>query len=259
MGEGLHGDPRAAVAERLRRLVAPGAALVDEVGGLHKRPHLGPGVGRAPPRREHGPLGGRLMPRRRYPRPRRLPLCTAADLAALCDLPLVTLQEELRRLVAASWVVRLNLTDPGFEPLEPREPVWVISEAARRVMLADTGRAEADFGPLALWQLRPRSVPDAISAAPLARAGIACLAQLARTIARQEDGRLAWATASPPTRAANLRRDPDAALPGVLRLSTSSDFVSAREQRLCQCRRFRRRMPQRRFGVQVHRWPGCSC
>ena len=47
--------------------------------------------------------------------------------------------------------------------------------------------------------------------------------------------------------------------PKVFRLSTSSDFVSAREQRLRQCRRFRRRMPQRRSGVQVHRWPGCSC
>ena len=42
-------------------------------------------------------------------------------------------------------------------------------------------------------------------------------------------------------------------------MSTSSDFVSAREQRLCQSRRLRRRMPQRRSGVQARRWPGRSC
>ena len=42
-------------------------------------------------------------------------------------------------------------------------------------------------------------------------------------------------------------------------MSTSSDFVSATEQRLRQCRRFRRRMPQQRFGVQARRWPGRSC
>ena len=185
----------------------------------------------------------------------RLPLCTAADLAALCDLPLVTLQEELRRLVAAGWVVRLNLTDPGCEPLEPREPVWVISEAARRVMLADPGRAEADFGPLARWQLRPRSVPDAISAAPLVRAGIACLAQLARTIAREEDGRLAWATASPPPRAANPRRDPDAALQwghyeGRWRLDEDD---AARDARFA-IHVDRARVPQRRRELWVRRW-----
>ena len=51
----------------------------------------------------------------------------------------------------------------------------------------------------------------------------------------------------------------DVAAPTRVNLSTSSDLVSAREQRLCQCRRFRRRMPQRRSGVQARRWPGRSC
>ena len=45
----------------------------------------------------------------------------------------------------------------------------------------------------------------------------------------------------------------------LFRLSTSSDFVSAREQRLCQSRRLRRRMPRRRSRVQARRWPGRSC
>ena len=76
-------------------------------------------------------------------------------------------------------------------------------------MLADLARAEADFGPLALWQLRPRSVPAAITAAPITRAAIRCLAQLARTLARKRDGRLAWAAASPTPDAKQLLGDHD--------------------------------------------------
>ena len=185
----------------------------------------------------------------------RLPLATAADLAALCGLPPVTLREDLRRVVTAGWGVRLTLTDPGCHPLEPREPVYVLSEAARRTMLADLGRAEADFGPLAQWQLRPRSVPDAVAAAPIARAGIGCLAQLARTIAREQDGRLAWAAASPPPRAANPRGDRDDPLPwghyeGRWRLDEDDDALDARFAIHVD----RERVPQRQRELWVSRW-----
>ena len=47
--------------------------------------------------------------------------------------------------------------------------------------------------------------------------------------------------------------------PPVFRLSTSSDSVSATEQRLRQYRPDRRRMPRHRCGVQGRRWRGRSC
>ena len=53
----------------------------------------------------------------------RLPLCTAAELAALCRPAPVTLREDLRRLIKAAWVERINLTDPDWEQASDREQV----------------------------------------------------------------------------------------------------------------------------------------
>ena len=66
-------------------------------------------------------------------------------------------------------------------------------------------------------------------------------------------------SAHPDTTSDRLNHDRKSLHSRPNRMSTSSDFVSAREQRLCQSRRFRRRMPRRRSGVQARRWPGCSC
>ena len=128
----------------------------------------------------------------------RLPLCAAGDLAALCGLPWVTVHRHLSALVEAGWVVRLNLTDPACGPPKPREPVYAISEPARLELLANLARAEADFGPAVGWHLRPRSLPDAITSAPIARAAISCLAQLARAIEIEQDGHLVQVMARSP-------------------------------------------------------------
>ena len=184
----------------------------------------------------------------------RLPLCTAAELAALCSLAPVTLREDLRRLIKAAWVERINLTDPDWERASGREQVYALSEAARRELLADLARAEADFGPLALWQLRPRSVPDAITAAPITRAAIHCLAQLAMTLARKRDGRLAWAAASPTPDAKQLLGDHDPLPWGHYEGHWLLD-----EEDHTRVARFaihvdHFRVPPRQRGVRVRRW-----
>ena len=76
--------------------------------------------------------------------------------------------------------------------------MYAISEPARLELLANLARAEADFGPAVGWHLRPRSLPDAINSAPIARAAIRCLAQLARALEREQDGHLVQVMASSP-------------------------------------------------------------
>ena len=128
----------------------------------------------------------------------RLPLSAADDLAALCVLPRVTVQRHLEALLDAGWVVRINLTDPDCGPPQPREPVYALSEPARRALLADLDQAEADFWSAAHWHLRPRSLPDAINSAPIARAAIDFLARLAFALERERAFRLVQVMASPP-------------------------------------------------------------